>query len=360
MCRSCSDPSGGRRCLLTDESREKIKAASTRYYRRGKARLLIAQLSDHGIRAMDDSAMPPTYHVARSGKELDLTHEAEIGNAMTTRPDKPTGALWAAPGRVEKSGTVKSAWTDYDARMSGSTRPAKQMYVLRPQPGAVIVSIETPEDAEALLNRYESQDILGNRSFDWAAMQRDGIDGVYASPGAVTGNLNHPDKAFGNLYAWDASSVAWLSNKNLAADTDTAPAGTYTATLAKDHEGNPQESPQITDEHMGKYDTPGRPTLKGTWDRVPKKILESKTAEAAQTPAPATPEPAPAPADAAPTPEKPSPGKPVREPKARELKVPKPKEYTESAPRDQGGLLDAGKDVIELLNVVLKKSPQKR
>lgn len=357
MCRSCSDPSGGRRCLLTDESREKIKAASTRYYRRGKARLLIAQLSDHGIRAMDDSAMPPTYHVVRSGQELDLTHEAEIGNAVTNRPDKPTGALWAAPGRVEKAGTVKSAWTDYDARMSGSTRPAKQMHVIRPQPGAVIVSIETPEDAEALLTRYESQDILGNRSFDWAAMQRDGIDGVYASPGAVTGNLHHTDEAFGNLYAWDTSSVAWLSNKNLATDTDTAPAGTYTATFAKDHDGNPQESPQITDDQMGQYDTPARPTLKGTWDRVPKKILESKTAEAAQTrsPAPTKPEPTPAFADTAPTTEKPALGKP-----ARELKVPKPKEYTESAPRDQGGLLDAGKDVIELLNVALKKNPKKR
>lgn len=276
MCRACSDSSGGRRCAPTPAAREQGKAAASRYYRRGKARLKIAQLADDGIRAMDDAAMPPTYHVDRAGQGFDLDRDADIGNAVYAHPDKPRGALWTAPGRVAADGTVKSAWTDYDARMSGSSRPAKHLHVLRAQPGAVIVSIHTPEDAEALMARYEARDKMGTRAFDWAAMKRDGIDGVYASSGAVSGNLPHSGKAFGNLYGWDASSVAWLSNKHLAADRELAVAGTYTVTVQD--EDDPYAQPDVSDDGMWTYDAPARPALEGAWDRVPQKIRDSKAA----------------------------------------------------------------------------------
>lgn len=338
MCRSCAD--GGRRCPLTDDSREAGKAAATRYYRRGKARLLIAQLSDHGIRAMDDTSMPPTYHVARSGKDLDLDDGREVGLSTIARPDKPTGALWTAPGRIDKDGAVKSAWTDYDAQEGGSKRPAKEMHVVRTQPGAVVVSIDSPEDAQALMDRYETRDTAGSRSFDWVAMKRDGIDGVYASPDAVQGNLNHKDQAFANFYGWDASSVAWLSNDNISVDEGKAQGGTYTVTYPDTEDDDHQERPDISDEGMGEYVTPKHPDLNGAWDRVPKKVRESKVAEGGLPPSTGTREDSPS--------------------RAKDVKTPKGKEYTEGAPRDPDSLLDAGREGIEFLRGFMEKKQESR
>lgn len=276
MCRACSDPSGGRRCPETPASREANKAAATRYYQRSKARLKIAQLADDGIPAHDDTTMPPTYHLTRSGGGLRLTDGKEIGNSEIALPDKPSGALWAAPGRVEPDGAVKSAWTDFEASQSGSTKPVSGLHVIRPQPGAVIVSIESPEDAEALMRRYPATDKMGQAAFDWAAMSRDGIDGVYAAPSAVQGNSAHRGTAFGNLYAWDVSSVAWLSNTHLAVDPEPAPCGTYDLAETDDEYEN---WPQVHDERMGHYDIPARPDTDTAWDRVPKKVRESKAAQ---------------------------------------------------------------------------------
>lgn len=351
MCRACSDPSGGRRCPQTESAREAGKAASTRYYRRGKARLLIAQLADHGIRAMDDSAMPVTYHAPRSGEDLDLNRESTIGNAESAMPDKPQGALWTAPGRTDADGAVKSAWTDYDARESGTSRPVKEMYAVRAQPGAVIVSIETPEDAQALMDRYEARDALGGRSFDWAAMKRDGIDGVYASPDAVQGNLKHRGEAFGNLYAWDTSSVAWLSNEHLAADEEKVTAGKYTVTQSES-EDDPEgvyAHREVSDEGMWEYTTPKTPEIEGAWDRVPKKVRESKAAERGLAPGTGTR----AEGDSE-TGAEGEPGGSSRRSR-RGVKVPKPKEYTEAVPPSYGGLLDAGREGVELLRVLMDK-----
>lgn len=345
MCRTCAE--GGRRCPLTEKSRESIKAASTRYYKRGKARLLIAQLSDHGIRAMGDGAMPPTYHAARSGSPLDLDEGREVELSEIAVPDKPRGALWTAPGRIDSEGAVKSAWTDYDATEGGSNRPSKALYVVRPQPGAVIVSIETPEDATALMNHYEAHDSRGERSFDWVAMKRDGIDGVYASPDAVQGNMHHTGQAFGNLYGWDASSVAWLSNENISVDEGTMEGGMYTVTHSEPEWGEGegyQGWPEVSDDRMWEYETPQRPSLDGAWDRVPKKVRESKSAEGG------LPADAKLPRDDQQSDDKES---------VRDVKVPKPKERTESVSQEQS-ILDAGKDGVEYLRGFLEKHEEKR
>lgn len=353
MCRACSDPSGGRRCLLSEAAREAGKSAAVRYYKRGKARLLIAQLSDHGIRAMDDTAMVPTYHVPRSGEDLDLDRDPQIGTADIARPDKPQHALWTSPGRVSRDdGTVKSAWTDYDATEGGSSRPAQEMYVVRPQPGAVVVSIETPEDAQALMDRYETRDSMDNRAFDWTAMKRDRIDGVYASPGAVTGNLHHKGQAFENLYGWDTSSVAWLSNDHLAVDEQKVKAGEYAVTQPES-EDDPDalfSYPEVSDEKMWQYKTPKRPEVEEAWDRVPKKVRESKEAEKGLPPSTGT---RVAPLKHTPGGEETSSRRPGGD------KAPKPKEYTEGVPRDQGGLLDAGREGVEFLRTLVEESEQK-
>lgn len=322
---------------MTETSREAGKAAATRYYKRGKARLLIAQLADHGIRALDDSSMPATYHAARAGRPLDLDEGGEIKGAKHARPDKPQGSLWTAPGRTDPDGSVKSSWTDYDAVEGGSRRPAKSLYVVRPQPGAVIVSIETPEDAEALMGRYEAQDSVGHKAFDWVAMKRDGIDGVYVSPDAVQGNLQHQGTAFENLYAWDASSVAWLSNSNLSVDERQVEGGTYTVT----HDDNdPMESRRASDERMGEYETPQRPELDGAWDRVPKKVRESKAAETGLPPSTGSQDN-------------------EKATSARKAKTPKPKEYTEGTPKEYS-LLDGGKDAVEYLRGILERDEKKQ
>lgn len=329
---------------MTEDSREAGKAASTRYYRRGKARLLIAQLSDHGIRAMDDSALPPTYHVGRSGEPLDLSKDREIIHGEYASVDKPSEALWTAPGRVETNGGVKTSWTDRTAvETGGGGGSGEEIHVVRAQPGAVIVSVETNKDAEALLAKYEARDKYGKRCYDWAEMKRDGIDGVYLSPKAVTGTWKR-DGALRQFYGWDASSVAWLSNQHLESDARRHPIGQYEIereTSEDDPEGEFGDA-TVKDPRMGKYDTPARPALDGAWDRVPKKVRESKGAEAGL-----------------PSDEGVAPGDQRGGRSAREVKPLKPKEYTEALPKEQS-LLDAGKDGVEYLRGFFEKREEKR
>lgn len=344
MCRSCAE--GGRRCPETEKSREAGKAASTRYYKRGKARLLIAQLSDHGIRAMDDSAIPPTYHVGRAGEPLALDEDREIVHGEYASVDKPSEALWTAPGRVDSDGGVKTAWTDWSAIENGGSGGGDNecIHVVRAQPGAVVVSVEANEDAEALLSKYQTQDKYGRPFHDWAAMKRDGIDGVYLSPKAVPETWAR-GKALRQFYGWDASSVAWLSNKNLQSDAEQHPIGHYEVEYETSEDGTEDRygDATVTDPEMGEYDTPERPSLDGAWDRVPKKVRESKGAEEG-LPSETGTASDPATNDAG---------------SARKMKVPKPKEYTEAVPRDQS-LLDAGKDGVEYMRGFMEKTPERR
>lgn len=289
MCRACTPEGPGRRCPQTQATRINGREAASRYYRRGKARLKIAQLADLGIPAVDDTAMPATYHAPRAGRPLDLTEEHPIVNARTTAPDKPEGALWTAPGRTEDNGAVKSAWTDYDADEGGSSQPSKELHVLRPTPGAVIVCINNEADAEALMARYNSVGAYGDKVLDWEAMAADGIDGVYVDGQAVKASFGKHGQAINGFYGWDVASVAWLSNKHLSTDESTVPGGEYKIEYSDDADGY-GGYPMVIDPRHGEYVAPEHPDLAQAWDRVPKKLRPTPAGQEPAQEATAAPE----------------------------------------------------------------------
>lgn len=336
---------------MTDASREAVKAASTRYYKRGKARLLVAQLADLGIRATDDGGMPPTYHLAHSGETVDLEEEhGDIQNwaiGSDGIPGKPSGALWSSQGRVDESGNVKTAWTDWSARQGyadenddGGREVKGALTRLQAQPGAVVAVISTPDDAVRLSERYGLEESNGEKHLDWVAMRRDGIDGV-----CVTDAFAHeskkvaPSHPASQFTGWDVGSTAWLSTEHLEASGEGSP-GTYD----DDDDGARGDS----------YKEPNTPQIEGAWDRVPKKVRESKAAEKGLAPGTGT--------GLAPLTHTPS-GADEEAPASRrpgQVKTPKPKEYTEAVPREQGGYLDAGTDAIEYLRAVLDEDRSKK
>lgn len=279
MCRSCQE--GGRRCPVTPMTLANGRNASNRYYKRGKARLLVAQLSDHGIPAIDDTAMPVTYH-ANDGKSLDLSEDREI-ETDPSGVDKPWNALWTAPGRIEPDGGVKTSWSDWSVSQ-GRDSFDDDLHIVHPQPGAVVVVIDSQEDAEALLERYSFVGRYDERRYDWTAMQRDRIDGVYLSKRAEMGSWAPRDKTpLSRFHGWDVASVAWLSNRHLEVEGRQATVGEYDIKYEA-YDGDPDDDDPyqeriVNDERRGEYESPQPPALDRAWERVPKKVRESKAAE---------------------------------------------------------------------------------
>lgn len=264
MCRSCSE--GGRRCPRTEATRSQERAASARYYQRGKSRQKIAQLADAGIPAVCDVDMPATFHQHDPDTPVDFDGTA-VANPRLSVSDKPEGAFWTAPGRTDADGNTKTAWTDWAAAEDFGNGGA--LSEVSPRAGAVVVTVSTPEDAQALMDSYGTTDAVGERAFDWEAMQADGIDGVHVNAGmaanAVSASMDKTAPyAAGKLVGWDTASVAWLSTSQL--DTgQTRQVGTYTY-AEPDSNGHRR---LISEDGEGSYDEPARPDTDTAWDRVP-------------------------------------------------------------------------------------------
>lgn len=275
MCRASTDQGGKRRCDRTAATCAHERAASARYYQRGKARRKIAELADAGIPAVGDEDMPTTYHQHTPGQPVTLDSARKLTNpGRSTPPDKPEGALWASPGRGDADGSVKTAWTDWAARENFGE--GGQLAELAPQPGAVVVTVQSRADAEALMGKYNT-DRDGTRSFDWEAMKADGIDGVHVSDrmaDVYASSTSERDGAAGNLEGWSAGSVAWLSSERLDVGESHQP-GTYTPGK-EDSEGSQA------------YLEPDRPDTEGAWDRVPKRFRPEPPEQPEQSDAPFT------------------------------------------------------------------------
>lgn len=271
MCRSCSE--GGRRCQRTNTTRVAEREASARYYKRGKARRRIAQLADQGIPAVGDEDLPAMYHQHDDDKPLTLDGpQRALANPGLATIDKPTGALWSAPGRTGADGLVRTAWTDRSA--SEGNQSTGTLSELRPKPGAVVVTLSTPEDAEALMGAYGTDDELGKRGFDWEAMKAEGIDGVSVTQSLVDqgtkfsyGDGLGESAAAANFETWDVGSTVWLSTVNLHVAEHHQP-GQYE--FKDDPEAEAYSVPDLQpDDGYGVYDEPDRPNMTGAWDRVP-------------------------------------------------------------------------------------------
>lgn len=280
MCRSCAE--GGRRCPRTDRTARRERAASRRYYQRGQARRRIAELGDVGIPAVTDLDLPATFHTPQ-GDSWELDHDQQVENP-TTSTEGPQGALWTAPGRQNTGtrGPQKTAWTDWTHQHDPDTVPGSVTRI-EPQPGTVVVCLDTPDDAENLRAQYGRGD-----GFDWDAMRRDGIDGVYVSDTLA----RHPHDQTG-LHGWTTAAVAWLATNQLKT----------TSTHTVDYTDE--------DDTVGRYRTPRMTDPAKVWDKVPSRFRDEDDQESTDDlPAPAPLSTPPAPerrAPSSPTPASPSP-----------------------------------------------------
>lgn len=229
MCRSCAD--GGRRCPKTEATRAAERAAAKRYYRRTKARRLIAALADDGLSAMDDLDCPVTYHL---GPSLDLSTPPPLSGGIY----KPAG-LWTAPGRQSALGGTLTAWTDEQARngMRAGAGTRQRLFEVKPQPGAVILRIDTRQDLENFVAAFpefhraqQAPDADQQTRAAWDHVKARGVDGVmltergqvhayyltYQSKETVPRNspLGSVSRM---LEPWHVGSTVWFHNDNLEA-----------------------------------------------------------------------------------------------------------------------------------------------
>lgn len=230
MCRSCAE--GGRRCPKTEHTRANERAAARRYYLRSKAREIIALLRDAGIPAMDDLQCPPTYHV---GQQLDLERAPQHHELWL----KPAG-LWTSPGRVDQTRAVRTAWADWCASEDlDNDKPdgIRQMFEIRPTPGAIVVRLETPADIRAFGSIYfhqlaatgDGNPVAIGRA--WQRLPQTGVDavflaadGVRAAQDIAAGRPRETDPGWHaalSLSAWDTSSVCWFRNRHIQAQAVT-------------------------------------------------------------------------------------------------------------------------------------------
>lgn len=245
MCRSKTK--GGRRCPKTEAVHERERQAAKRYYQRSKARKQIAELAAKGIPAMDDMDCPTTYH---AGKKLDLLSPPRRPRVGANKPP----GLWSSPGR-ESGGGVMTTWTDrsvieYGEPMLDSSR----LWALDPQPGAVVIRLDTAEDIRAFGQAFDfTEDTEKSRRATWEKVRALGIDGVMLTEQGVAatstiryGSQRDEDPrgwaAGDTLRNWDVGSVVWLRNDHLTASD--AQFGAYPL-----HEVTPQEQRELDRGH---------------------------------------------------------------------------------------------------------------
>lgn len=247
MCRSCDE--GGRRCPKTPATKAAERAASKRYYQRSKARAQIADLAAHGIPAMDDLDCPTTYHL---GEDLDLSAPPDREDSGMNKPP----GLWASPGR-EGGGGVMTDWSDRSVIESGSAPRGQRLFSITPQPGAVVIRLDSAEDIAAFGRAFDfSGESHAEKLEAWRRVSASGVDGVMltsrgvsAAKGLRYGTSREEDRqawlAGDTLENWDTSSVVWLRNDHLEAGE--AQQGTYPA-----HEITPEEQEEI-EQGWGQY-----------------------------------------------------------------------------------------------------------
>lgn len=226
--------------------------------------------------------MPTTYHQHTHDKPVTLDPGRGAVNPDRALPDKPTGALWTSPGRIDADGNIKTAWTDWAAREDYGD--GGQLAEIKPEPGAIVVTVTSGNDTRALMAKYGTDDVDGRRSFDWAAMREDGIDGVHVTERMASVHSFAPrddDSPLAHLEGWSAGSTAWLSSEHLEVGDSREP-GTYTYADPGDDDSSGYREVE-PEEGEGNYDEPARPDTDTAWDRVPNRFKRDR-AESAPEP----------------------------------------------------------------------------
>lgn len=220
--------------------------------------------------------MPTTYHQHTPDKPVTLDPGRGVTNPDRALPDKPSGALWTSPGRIDADGNVKTAWTDWAAREDYGN--GGQLVEMNAQPGSVVVTITNGDDARALMGKYGIDDADGRKSFDWAAMREDSIDGVHVTERMASVHSFAPrddDSTLAHLEGWSAGSTAWLSSEHLEVGKPQEP-GTYTYIDPEDDDPGWYREVKPEDGE-GTYDEPSRSDMDTAWDRVPSRFKKDRT-----------------------------------------------------------------------------------
>lgn len=220
MCRSAEECPGGRRCPRNENAKVKERERAKRYYQRAKARVAIARLHGLGLQAMDDLDCPTTYHL---GRNLDLTAPDPIeGKGI----GKPPG-LWTAPGGPDERGDIRTTWTDRSAR-EGTANTQESLWAVSPQPGAVVLRIDSAADLEAL--EAAAPGFLGwDKTKGWDEIRALGVSGVLlTSRGHTSAYVRYYKDGRGPGYAaadaltsWDVGSAVWFNNEHISAEPAT-------------------------------------------------------------------------------------------------------------------------------------------
>jgi hypothetical protein len=292
MCTSSTTPGGPIRCPADAYARARDADAALHAarvdldateatYRRARAHIIIAGLAELGIPAMDDVDCPQTYHI---GDHLDLAEQAPERGGW-----KPRG-LWTAPGRPAGDGTVKTGWMDWDVDYAGGdgSPHGRQVFAVNPEPGAVIVRLDTAADIRAFgaafphfLGRGDGTVTVDDAAREsWGAVRAAGIDGILVTTDGLTAasgvrsgeqsSRRMTDLASDNAAAfattlsqWDVASCCWLTNRNIRVD-GTATAGTYSPAADDDDDDDYGWTPRVEPgDDFGTYNDGGPTTARG-------------------------------------------------------------------------------------------------
>lgn len=183
--------------------------------------------------------LPPQFHLGRRCEPswVAAVDQPADPHALSV---KPSGALWTAPPTCQSPAGLRTTWSDayyrqgYAAmrrdrhsgweRLQESLRP-ERLWPVTPDPAsAQILRLNSVADLVAAADRWPTP--AGHLSFE--AMAADGIDGVYATPGAITpswlqgasdtaGDWGKPHAQLrAQFYGWEIESVAWLRSENIS------------------------------------------------------------------------------------------------------------------------------------------------
>lgn len=222
MCRNTDE--GGRRCP-SHSNAAKIAARNTQrredYQAEKKTKSRIQELADAGIPAVAGKNFETHYFNSTRGaydpelfvpvQSADSSWRDELDDEMKQMMEnspvhsKPeTGGMWTAPASSATENGIRTAWTDW-ANDQGFSRVQEELYEVKADKHAVIISCNSVEDLKAVSEKYPGWPV------NWEAMAADGIAGLHLSEEGVQDAKGCFDHKVGGFGMWDIPSTLWLS-----------------------------------------------------------------------------------------------------------------------------------------------------
>lgn len=222
MCRNTDE--GGRRCP-SHSNQAKIAARNAKrredYQAAKKTSSRIQELAEAGLTAVAGKNFETSYFNSTRGEfnpelfvpaqnansswrdEMDEETKQMMANSpVHSKPE--TGGMWSAPASSTTENGIRTAWTDW-ASEQGFSRVQEELYEVKADKHAVIITCHSVEDLKALAEKYPGWPV------NWEAMTADGIAGLHLSEEGVQSAKGCFDHKVGGFGLWDIPSTLWLS-----------------------------------------------------------------------------------------------------------------------------------------------------